>query len=204
MDDENCYPDDIGDKLQLNESVMKNIQKSEPAKLFEKFFSMSMKQYIIEAWNEAEFDLQLEDLNTFIGIIILNSINERKSQRNFWSTEPYLSLELVRSAMQRDIFEEIKSKLKYSKSKDNDPTDKAWRVRKLLKLFQINVWQFVSWKTALSVDEMMTKSYARISLKQFIRGKLIRFGLKFWGLCSAGGYVLNLDLYMRWKFRNHW
>ena len=49
MDDENCYPDDIGDKLQLNESVMKNIQKSEPAKLFEKFFSMSMKQYIIEA-----------------------------------------------------------------------------------------------------------------------------------------------------------
>ena len=42
---------------------------------------------------------------------------------------------------------------------------------------------------------MITKSYARTSLKQFIRGKPIRFGLKFWGLCSANGYLFDLDLY---------
>ena len=42
---------------------------------------------------------------------------------------------------------------------------------------------------------MMAKSYARTSLKQFIRAKPIRFGLKFWGICTAGEYVLNLDLY---------
>ena len=41
---------------------------------------------------------------------------------------------------------------------------------------------------------MMAKSYARTSLKQFIRGKPIRFGLKSWGLCAPSGYVLNRDL----------
>jgi len=102
---------------------------------------------------------------------------------------------MVSSAMSRDKFEEIKSKLKYSKTKDQDANDKGWRVRALLKLFQSNILKFCIWKTALSIDEMMAKSYARIPLKQFIRGKPIRFGLKFWGLCTSDGYLLNLDLY---------
>ena len=75
--------------------------------LFEKFFSISVKEYIIEACKENEFDLQLDDLNTSIGIIILSFINNRKSQRDFWSTDPYLSLEVVRSVMQRNTFEEM-------------------------------------------------------------------------------------------------
>ena len=80
MDGGKCYPDGIDDKLQLSESVMKNIQKSELVELFKKFFSISMKEYIIEACKKSEFDLQLDDLNTFIGIIILSSINKRKSE----------------------------------------------------------------------------------------------------------------------------
>ena len=42
---------------------------------------------------------------------------------------------------------------------------------------------------------MMAKSYARTSLKQFIRGKPIRFGPKFWGLCTSDDFVLCFDLY---------
>jgi len=84
--------------------------------------------------------------------------------------------------------------LKYSKAGDRDPNDNGWRVRVLLNLFQTNILKFGIWRTALSIDEMMAKSYAR-SLKQFIRGKPVRFGLKFWGLCTSDGFVLSLDLY---------
>ena len=77
MDGEKFYPDDIDDKSQLSECVMKNIQKSEPVELFEKFFFILMEEYIIEACKENKFDLQLDDLNTFIGIIILSSISNR-------------------------------------------------------------------------------------------------------------------------------
>ncbi|XP_034934180.1 piggyBac transposable element-derived protein 3-like, partial [Chelonus insularis] len=192
---EKSYPNETEDKLLLTDGVKKSIQKSEPIQLFEKFFCMEMKTYIIDSCKENGFELQLDDLNTFIGIIIVSSFNKRKSQRDYWSTDPFLLCEVVSSAMQRDTFEKIKSELKYLMPKDNDPSDKAWRVRKLLQLFQRNIRQFGLWKTALSVDEMMAKSYARTSLKQFIRGKPIRFGLKFWGLCTADGYLLNLDLY---------
>lgn len=195
IDGEKCHSDTVEDSLLLKESEKKTIQNSEPVKLFENFFSDDMKYYIIEATKENGFCLKLEDLNTFIGIIILSAINKRKSQRDYWSKDPYLSLEVVSSAMSRDQFEEIKTKLKYSKAADEDSKDKAWRVRKLLQMFQKNIQLYGFWKTALSVDEMMAKSYARTSLKQFIRGKPIRFGLKFWGLCNADGYLLNLDLY---------
>ena len=42
---------------------------------------------------------------------------------------------------------------------------------------------------------MMAKSYAGTSLKQFFRGKPIRFGLQFWGLCTSDDFVLCFDLY---------
>lgn len=32
-------------------------------------------------------------------------------------------------------------------------------------------------------------------MKQCIRNKPVRFGLKFWALCTIDGYVLEFDLY---------
>ena len=47
----------------------------------------------------------------------------------------------------------------------------------------------------LAVDEMIVKYYGHNTLKQFIRGKPIRFGYKFWALCGVSGYCYNFDLY---------
>ena len=82
-----------------------------------------------------------------------------------------------------------------AKAGDHDANDNAWRVRALLKLFQKNILKLGVWRTALSIDKMMAKSYARTSFKQFISGKPIRFGLKLWGFCTSDGFVLCFDLY---------
>jgi len=63
-----------------------------------------MKNYIIAATKENGYELSLSDLNTFIGIIIFSSFNKRKSQCDYWSTDPYLSSEIISSAMSRDKF----------------------------------------------------------------------------------------------------
>ncbi|XP_014486339.1 PREDICTED: piggyBac transposable element-derived protein 3-like, partial [Dinoponera quadriceps] len=54
---------------------------------------------------------------------------------------------------------------------------------------------FPSSSYTLSIDEMMVKYYGRCKLKQFIKSKPIRFGIKLWGLCSVNGYVFNFDIY---------
>ena len=45
------------------------------------------------------------------------------------------------------------------------------------------------------IDEMIIKYFGHHGLKQFIRGKPIRFGYKFWALCGSSGFCFNFDLY---------
>uniref|UniRef100_A0A0L8I8Q7 PiggyBac transposable element-derived protein domain-containing protein n=1 Tax=Octopus bimaculoides TaxID=37653 RepID=A0A0L8I8Q7_OCTBM len=42
---------------------------------------------------------------------------------------------------------------------------------------------------------MVIKYYGHNSLKQFVKGKPIRFGYKFWALCGVSGYCYNFELF---------
>ncbi|XP_058789591.1 piggyBac transposable element-derived protein 3-like [Phymastichus coffea] len=195
VDGEKIYNNDIQNELLLSNTEKAKICISSYVELFEMFFTDDMKNYIIEATRENGYDLSKIDLNTFLGVIILSSFNERKSQRDYWSSDPLLSCDIVQQAITRNTFEQIKSHLKCSKPADKNPNDKAWRVRVLMNKFRKNIQRFGYFQTALSIDEMMAKSYARTSLLQFIRGKPIRRGLKFWGCCRSDGFLLDFDLY---------
>ncbi|KAL7286643.1 hypothetical protein TKK_0019139 [Trichogramma kaykai] len=97
--------------------------------------------------------------------------------------------------MSRNKILEIKSKIKYSKSEDKNPNDRAWRVRKIFEMFKTNSLQFGFFSTALSIDEMMVKFHGRTILLQFMKNKPARFGIKMWGLCNPEGYLFDCDIY---------
>ena len=42
---------------------------------------------------------------------------------------------------------------------------------------------------------MIVMYYGHNYLKQFMRGKPIRFGYKLWAVCGVSGYCYNFDLY---------
>lgn len=136
----------------------------------------------------------MHDLNTFLGILILTTFNQRSAIKDYWSTNPLLECPIVRSAMSRDKFLLIKRNIKYSKQLEKNPNDPAWRVRTVFEIFRKNAKHFGFFETALSVDEMMVKFYGRLSIKQFIRNKPIRFGIKMWALCGSDGYLFD-DIY---------
>lgn len=194
------FGENPNDVLLQNECLLKDTQKNmicncSPIELFEMFFSKSMKQYIIEASAENNMHITLEDLNSFIAIIILSTFNKRTSEKDYWSTDPLLECPIVRTVMSRDRFLEIKRNLKCSKIKDENSKDAAWRVREILEIFKKNVKCFGFFETALSVDEMMVKFYGRLKIKQYIRNKPTRFGIKMWALCGADGYLFDCDIY---------
>ncbi|XP_043475801.1 piggyBac transposable element-derived protein 3-like [Leptopilina heterotoma] len=113
-----------------------------------------------------------------------------------WSKDPYLRSDIVASAMSRNKFEKIKSNLKFYKPEVAENTkDRAWRVRSMLNIFRKNLVQFGIFSTAVSIDEMMTTFYGRCVMKQFIKAKPIRFGIKMWALCSASGFLFDFDIY---------
>lgn len=202
LDGEKVYGEELGNEFLLPESVSKKIRNYSSTDLFEIFFSNELKAFIIDATICNGGDLSLQDLETFLGIIILSIFNSRKSQRDYWSSNPLLACEPVKSAMSRNKFEKIKSEIKLSKNEDKNIDDRAWRVRVLLDTFRKNCQQFGFFSTALSIDECMIKFYGRSVLKQFMKGKPVRFGLKLWAICNKEGFIFDFDIYCG-KGSNH-
>jgi len=181
--------------LLLSTNIQNEIRDSSLVKLFELFFSLELKEFIVDATRENGYSLTIEELDIFVGIIVTSMFNGRKSRRDYWSTHPLLHCEAIATAMSRNKFFTIKEKIKMSKNNDANPNDRAWRVRKPLEIFRKNVKRFGYFSTALSVDEMMIKFYGRTVLKQYIQNKPDRFGIKIWALCTVNGFLLDCDIY---------
>lgn len=132
-----------------------------------RFFLAEMKKYIIEASLEYGLLFSPHELDVFIGILIVTTFNVRTSERDYWSTNPLLECPIVRSAMSRNRFPEIKSGLKCSKRADENKKDPAWRVRAILEMFSSNIKSFGFFETAFTADEMMIKFYVYDSKNLF-------------------------------------
>ncbi|XP_058809866.1 piggyBac transposable element-derived protein 3-like [Phymastichus coffea] len=185
----------LSNELFLSKNNVSAILKSIPTELFEYYFSLELKSYIIKCSKINDYDITVTDLEIFIGIIIFTMYNKRLSQKDYWSIDPCLRSELVASAMSRNKFYDIKSKIKFHELQDQNNNDRIYCVRKFVNIFRQNLIRFGIFETALSIDEMMVKFFGRSVLKQFIRGKPIRFRIKLWALCSASGYLFDFEIY---------
>ena len=99
--------------------------------------------------------------------------------------------------MPRSKYLKIKS---YLHLQDNakmtpDNKDRGFKVRPLLDIINRSFQQYGVFQERLAVDEMIVRYCGHNSLKQFIRGKPIRFGYKLWANCGSGGYCHKFDLY---------
>lgn len=70
-----------------------------------------------------------------------------------------------------------------------------YKLRPLIEKLNAKFVQWGIFHEKLSIDEAMVKYFGHHSLKQFIRGKPVRFGYKDWMLCSSTGYCYRFDTY---------
>ena len=81
-------------------------------------------------------------------------------------------------------------------STETDKTDKLYKVRPILNsivpMFQNNY----SLQQDISLDDGMIPSKNRLSIKQYIQSKPVKWGIKAFLLCeSATGYIYNVEIY---------
>ncbi|KAG8226269.1 hypothetical protein J437_LFUL004826 [Ladona fulva] len=143
------------------------------------------------------FNLSVEDLKIFLGILIFSGYHTLPSERDYWSDQEDLGVPLVRDAMSRNTSLEKISVIHFqnnAKVKDNK-NDRSFKIRPLIDMVNAN---FRKWKILhknLSVDGMIIRYYGHHPLKQFIRSKPIRFGYNLWALSGENGYCYNFSLY---------
>ena len=185
--------------------MRENMSMLTPLELFETIMSPEIYDHIVKETvryaavtkNKSDFVLGVDDIKSFLGILLLSGYHKLPSERHYWSNDEDLGVSLVKAAMSRNCFQRLKSVIHFCNNDvaNENKQDKGFKVRKLISAFQKSFMQFSLFEESLAVDEMMVKYYGHNSLKQFIRGKPIRFGYKLWALCGSSGYCYNFDLY---------
>lgn len=174
-----------------------------PVELFEDFFDddfwellRSETEMYMRQKNASDAPPVIEELKCFVGILILSGYNVLPSCRNYWDQKSDMHNEMVSNAMRRNRFLTI---LKYIHCADNltdfDGNDKVWKLRKLISMLKDKCMQHFVPTPDMDYDESMIKYFGRHPMKQFIRGKPIRFGFKVWCLNTPDGYLVNFDVY---------
>ena len=115
--------------------------------------------------------------------------------RMVWECHSKSYLPSVSNTMHRNKFEILKA---YSHFFDNTKLtkdNKFTKMRPLLTMLNERFLQYAILDERFCVDESMISYFGRHGVKQFLRGKPIRFGVKMWCLCDCLGYLVQCDPY---------
>lgn len=145
--------------------------------------------------NDNSFSTDAAEIRQFIGILFITGYNTRPKIDNYWSTNRTLECPLIRETMPRNRFVRLKRYFHVCNNRELDKNDKFSKVTPLNDLMNKKFMQFGLFSHNLSIDEQMIAYFGRHSCKMFIKGKPIRFGFKYWALCSAEGYMYSFIPY---------
>ena len=191
--------------IELLQEMKEKLGGLSPLELFEKLMTPSIYEFVIRETvryaatckNKTDFTLSADELKTFIGILLFSGYHKVPSERDYWSNDEDLCILVIKKAMSRNRYQLLKSVVHFCNNEEanNHKDDKGFKIRSLLSMITKSFQQFGVFEECISVDEMIVKYYGHNCLKQFLRGKPIRFGYKLWALCGTSGYCYNFDLY---------
>lgn len=180
----------------------------DPTELFDLFFDREIIELIVNqsisyaaSKGNHSFTVTCKEIYAYLGILLLSGYTEVPRTRLYWSHDKDVHNQAVSEAMARDRFEEITRYLHLADNTQLDPNDRMAKVRPLLSMMNERCLNFFQKEQNLSIDESMVPYYGRHGAKQFIRGKPIRFGYKFWVLTTPLGYAVQFEPYQGAKGR---
>ena len=140
------------------------------------------------------------EIKLFLALYLLTGIVQKPQIKQFWSTDPLLQTALFNQVMARNRFTEILKFLHFvdnSNYNANDPNrDKLYKVRGVVE-FLVDQFKNVYIPTQhISIDEELLLWKGRLSFKQYIPSKRLRFGVKLFSLCEDSGHLWNSFIYL--------
>lgn len=169
--------------VNIEENKVEELQlysSKNPKQIFDLFFTDDIKSMFVNYSNKYAkdknnhtFSINKNDLEKFIGILILTGYHTLPQVRLYWSRDSDKEVPLVRQTMSRNRFEEIKKYIHLSDNSQLDKNDKFSKLSPFFNSLNKQYMQFRVFSHKLSIDEQMVPNFERHSAKMFIRGKPI-------------------------------
>lgn len=177
---------------------------------FSLYFDNEVLDHILEQTNlyaeqtqrKGWVPLTRDELEAYIGMLILMSVNRMHQLQMYWSSDSFFYVNEIAKVMTYKRFQMICNCLHLN---DNDKMpgygdkdfDRAYKVRPLINMMNKKFQTEYNPSTHVAVDESMILFKGRSSLKQYMPMKpKIKRGYKVWSLAdSETGYLLQFQLY---------
>ena len=199
---------DRGDETEINERVSDiktEFQDKTPVEVFEALFDEDVRKHIVQQSviyasqnNRHDFLFSDDCLRKLIGFFLYTGYRSLPQEKLYWCEDEDIDDRFVRKCFTKNRYLEIKRYLHFNDNStlgSNEPP-RSFKIAPIIELMSEKFSKFGIFSKRLSIDEQMIQYYCRHFMKQFIRGKPIRFGYKNWAICcSSTGYCFNFDLY---------
>ncbi|XP_035222357.1 piggyBac transposable element-derived protein 3-like [Stegodyphus dumicola] len=132
--------------------------------------------------NRHQYTLSSDCFKKFLGFLLLTGYHSLPQEQMYWSEEEDIDIGIVRKCMSKNRYIEIKRNLHFSDNTNipliNGNKDRLFKIQPILDELNKAFMQFGVFSYNICIDEQMVRYYGHHFLKQFIRGKPIRFGFK--------------------------
>lgn len=177
-----------------------SIDLSSPLKLFSNYFSEELLE--IAVFNTNLYAVRKNvpnfppttvlELKTFIGINILMGNLNLPRVRMYW--EPKFSVPLISENMTSNRFFKLRNNLHFIVDKDPNNNDRFWKVRPLYDAIR-KYCASLPLESTFSVDEQMVPFKGQLDVKQYVKNKPSKWGIKLFCLCGITGMIYDFIIY---------
>ncbi|KAK9688210.1 Transposase IS4 [Popillia japonica] len=172
--------------------VMQNLHCSDNDEIIHSFVEYS-NQYATS--HNRPGDISSDEICSFLGILLLSGYVCLPRREMYWENSKDTKNDVVSGAMSRNRFRFVMQNLHCSDNTKLNPADKFSKVRPLFEMLNKRFIELAPNEEHHSVDESMVPYFGRHGTKQFIKGKPIRWGYKFWCGTTRLGYIEWFDAY---------
>lgn len=144
------------------------------------------------AWSETN----PAELGKLIALLIYMGLVKVSSFHRYWSTKSLYHGLWARQIMSRDRFKALMASIHIVDPGQEKDGDKLRKVADFVAQFKSKCQSLYQPTQNISIDERMVKSKHRSGIRQYIKNKPTKFGIKLWVLAdSCNGYTCDFDIY---------
>ena len=162
----------------------------------EKIFSGTHRSYAQPdgSWK----DMTADELKRFIACLTyFGLVHVRGDVSKNWSTKTLYHGLWARSILSRTRFFAILGMLHVVDPATETPGDKLRKVESFVSYFKTRCSELYQPKQHVAIDERMVKSRHRSGIRQYIKDKPTKWGIKLWVLAdSSNGYTIDFNIYI--------
>ena len=137
-------------------------------------------------------------MKAFVGLCFAMGILKLPKRAQYWRSSKWLFSTEFGSIMPRDRFDLLWRYLHLQDNKDTsiNKSDKLWKLRWFIDHLNARFQSVYSFGENCTIDESMVRFKGRLSFRQYLPAKPIKWGIKIWTLCgSTTGYAAKMQIY---------